>query len=141
MNSTIDETKIYASGRTYAEHCAWLDSLSPDENLIVCTPVGYRYALILVSITKRLLAHEMPAEQRLRFLEFLEKQADSWTADTIANIRPMCDDGFEMVREAQKLGAKKSLDVYAEHEVFSAFVLRFWPSSAIEAARKRPNKL
>jgi hypothetical protein len=31
----IDDTQIYANGRTYAEHVAWLESLNPDENLIV----------------------------------------------------------------------------------------------------------
>ncbi len=83
-----------------------------------CCPVGHQYTLVAISITKRLLNEEIPASYRLQFLEYLDK----WAADTawltqeiIANIEPVCDRGYEIVREAQKLGTHKAFGVYAQH--------------------------
>jgi hypothetical protein len=87
-------------------------------------PRGHKYTLVLASVIKRLLLKETPAEFRIKFLTHLEKMTtrDIWiTAEMIGNIQPMCDKGYEIVREAQKLGAKKSLDVFAE--VFSTFAV------------------
>ena len=39
MTSAADSA-IYHNGRTYAEHCAWLDSLVGDEYRIVYTPIA-----------------------------------------------------------------------------------------------------
>jgi hypothetical protein len=123
MSTAITDGGIYANGRTYAEHCAWIDSLNDDESLIMHCPTGYRYTLVFVSIVKMLLAEEMPQAYRLRFLEWLDKCGDQWlSADAIAAVQPMCADGHEMVREAQKLGPRKVLDVFARWEVFNAFV-------------------
>jgi hypothetical protein len=82
-----------------------------------CCPVGHQYTLVIISVTKRWLKEEMPASYRLEFLEHLDRMAkDDWlTAEMIAAIEPVCDKGFEIIREAQKLGAHKALDVYAEH--------------------------
>jgi hypothetical protein len=105
------------------EHRAWLDSLQGDEKEIVYCPEGHRSTLVLVSVVKRFLAAELETSWRLQFLEWLEKIGNNWiTAPSVAVIEPMCDGGYEMVCEAQKLGAKKSLDVYGRYEVFSAFV-------------------
>ena len=41
--------------------------------------------------------------------------------EMIAAIQPMCEQGYEIVREAQSLGASKSLDVVAE--VFPTFAM------------------
>ncbi|MEH2570252.1 hypothetical protein [Bradyrhizobium sp. AZCC 2289] len=87
-------------------------------------PMGHRYTLVVISIAKRYLACEIDDFYRLKFLEFLDKWArdDNWlTVDMIAAIEPVCDNGYEIVCEAQKLGAKKSLDVYAE--VFPTFAV------------------
>jgi hypothetical protein len=85
-------------------------------------PNGHKYTLVLSSLTKRLLAEEMPAAYRMQFLEHLEKMGtrEPWiTAAMIAAIHPLCDKGYEMVCEAQKLGANKALDAYAKF--FPAF--------------------
>jgi hypothetical protein len=105
------------------ERGAWLASLNDDESAIVHTPIGYRYTFVIISEAKRLLAHELPTADRLRFLEFLDSCADkSLTTEAIAAIEPMCDEAYEMVKEARKLGAGKALDVFARWEVFNAFV-------------------
>jgi hypothetical protein len=105
------------------ERHAWLDSLNNDESAIVHTPVGHRYTLVIISELKRILLQPLAAEHRLRFLEFLDSQTDHFlTAEAIAAVKPMCDEAYEMVKEARKLGAAKSLDVFARWEVFNAFV-------------------
>jgi hypothetical protein len=135
-DATIDGG-IYHNGRTYAEHVAWIDSLNADETLILHTPVGYRYTLVEISDLKRVLQVEIPAEFRLRFLEFLDRQSAEWGAETIASIAPMCDAGAEIVREARKLGSKQALDTFAKFDVFSAFCAL--NPSLLEALRMRTN--
>jgi len=105
------------------ERGAWLDSLNADENAIVYTPDGHRWALVVISEIKRLLSMNLSAEHRLRFLEFLDNCTDNFlTAESISIIEPICDEAYEMLKETRKLGAKKSLDVLAHWEVFNAFV-------------------
>ena len=138
MSNAITDGEIYCDGRTYAGHCAWLDSLNADQNLIVHAPVGHRYTLIVISELKRMLTAEtLPTVARLRFLEFLADLSDVWPPEIIASIEPMCDAGAEIVREAQKLGASKALDKYAEWDVFNAFCAL--NSSLLEALRMRDN--
>jgi hypothetical protein len=141
MSNATTDGGIYANGRTYAEHHAWIESMTDDEKAILYCPVGHRYTLVFVSLVKRLLAAEMEPAYRLRFLEWLDKCAANWlTPETIAALHPMCDDGYEMVREAQKLGASKMFDVFARWEVFNAFVA-LNPSilTAIEMPRRYHN--
>ncbi len=89
-----------------------------------CCPIGHRYTLVMISITKRWLAMELPAFYRLKFLEHLDKMTTgdgAWlTAEMIAAIEPVCDKGHEMVCEANKLG-DKALDAYAKF--FSTFAV------------------
>lgn len=71
-------------------------------------PMGYKYTVIIVSVIKRELAQDIPAEYRFKFLNQLDELAsggsDNWlTADMIAAIEPMCDHGNEMFSEASKL--------------------------------------
>jgi hypothetical protein len=89
-----------------------------------CVPNGHCYTLVLASFTKRLLAEEMPDSCRIEFLQHLDKmtkdESANWlNSDMIAALEPMCDRGYEMVLEAQKLGPKKALDAYAKF--FPAF--------------------
>ena len=87
-----------------------------------CTPLGHRYSLVLISLVKRVLAQEMPPAYRIQFLDHLEKmgsQDQFITPDVISAVEPVCDKGYEMIREAQKLGATKALDAYAKF--FPAF--------------------
>jgi hypothetical protein len=137
MSNAITDGGIYCDGRTYAEHCAWLDSLNADQNLIVHTPVGHRYTLVVISELKRMLASEIPTKHHLRFLEFLDDHSDVWPPEIIASIEPMSDAGAEIVREARKLGASKALDKCAEWDVFNAFIAL--NPSLLEALRMREN--
>lgn len=106
---------------TEAERDAWTASLSADEQVILHTPIGYRYILVAIAEIKYWLTRETPAEFRLRLLQFLEGQADMFTPEAISIIEPMPPDGLEIVREARKLG-KKWLDVVSQWSVFNAFV-------------------
>lgn len=100
-----------------------IDQQDVDEKHIVYCAIGHRYTLVLVSILKKLLTEDMPSAYRLRLLQWLDKCGDQWLSpEAIAAVQPMCADGYEMVREAQKLGPKKALDVYAKADVFRAFV-------------------
>jgi hypothetical protein len=89
------------------------------------TPNGYKYTLVMVSATKRMLAQKIPAEFRLKYLEHLDRMTarDSpWlTAEMIAAVEPACDKAYEIMHEAQKLPDGKFLDVYAQN--FSTFAL------------------
>jgi len=82
-----------------------------------CIPRGYAYSLVLISLTKHLLTQEMPAKERLEFLEHLEPSSEDrlWlTPEMVSAIEPMCEKGLAISWEAMKLG-KESLDVLAEH--------------------------
>jgi hypothetical protein len=101
-----------------------------------CTPVGYKYTLVLVSVTKRVLQSEMPEEYRLKFLGHLDKMIDNWlTPEMIAASEPMDDRGEELAREVRKLGPNKALDVYANMFVVFAAL----NTSLIEALKMSPS--
>jgi hypothetical protein len=120
------------------ERSAWLNSLNEGESAIVHCPVGHRYTLVLISETRRLLSTNLSAEYRLRFLEFLDRCTDNFlTPEAIALVEPICNEAYEMVKEARKLGASKALDVFARWEVFSAFVAL--NPSLLTAIKMRPN--
>jgi hypothetical protein len=72
-------------------------------------------------------------DHRLKLLDVLEKMRSEWlSADMIAAIEPMCDRGYEIVREGQKLGPK-ALDVFADGFVTFAIL----NPSLIEVLRQR----
>jgi hypothetical protein len=82
-----------------------------------CVPKGYKYTLVLASITKRVLQMQPPDEWKLQFLGHLEKMShgEQWlTAEMIAAVEPMDDKGEEIAREIRKVGPMKALDVYAD---------------------------
>jgi hypothetical protein len=82
-----------------------------------CVPNGYKYTLVLASVTKRVLLQQMPENYRLEFLGHLEKMThgEQWlTAEMIAAVEPMDDKGEEIAAEIRKVGPQKALDVYAE---------------------------
>jgi hypothetical protein len=122
-----------------AARLAWLDSLQGDEKEIVHCPDGRKYILVMISVIKRFLAEESTTPfYRLKFLEFLDKFSDAWlTPAAVGMIEPMCDDGYEIVKEARQLGSKQ-FDTYAKHEVFSAFAAL--NPSLIKAIRFCSNK-
>ena len=87
-----------------------------------CIPQGYAYSLVLISLTRRLLARDMPARERLEFLEQLEPAPDErWlTLNMISAVEPMDEKGLALAGEAMKLG-KRGLDMFAEH--FATFAV------------------
>jgi hypothetical protein len=83
-------------------------------------PKGYRYTLVLASVTKRVLQMQLSEEWRLQFLSHLEKMLDTWfTPEMMAAIEAMDDRGEEIAAEIRKVGPQKALDVYAD--TFVAF--------------------
>lgn len=118
-------------------HQAWIDGMSEDEKIILHTPVGYRYVLVSLAEVKWFLSTEMPAEYRLKFLEFIDSHADMFTPEAIAAVDPMPAEGREMIKEARKLG-RKWLDVVARWEVFNAFI-SLNPSMMTALRLPRPN--
>lgn len=105
-----------------------------------CTPRGYRYTLVLISIVKRSLEMEIPSDYRLKFLEHLDrmpaKESGTWlTAEMVAAVDPICNKAYEIVDEARKLGAPKALDIYADQfPVFAGL-----NPSLMTALRQSPN--
>jgi hypothetical protein len=87
-------------------------------------PRGYKYTIVHISLNKRWLRSDMPANERLQILEMLEiDEIDrTWlTTDMIAAIEPMDDRGYEIASEALKLPMGKVLDVFADR--FATFAV------------------
>lgn len=79
-------------------------------------PRGYKYTIVHISLNKRLLRADMPANERLRILEGLEGGDQNWlTREMIAVVEPMCAKGYQIASEALKLNSGKALDVFADH--------------------------
>jgi len=93
-------------------------------------PTGHKYTLVVVSLLKRWLAEDIPAEYRLKFLEWLDRMAtgpDIWlTADMIAAVEPICEAGEEMYFEAAKLDRGKP----GQPGMFEALA-KFFPTFAV----------
>jgi hypothetical protein len=92
-------------------------------------PVGYRYALLMATIFKRVLASDpMTVGERLGMLEALNGMVDAWfTAAGLAVLAPADDATMAIVREAWKLdgnnpGLSPSFDVLTGSEVFDSLV-------------------
>jgi hypothetical protein len=106
-----------------AQRSAWIDSLTEDESEILHCPQTSKCVLVFISLLKQLLADDIPASYRLKFLQWLDRRNDWWCSlEIIAAIDPMCDDGHELLRETMKLGHKKGFDTLGSWEVFNAFV-------------------
>jgi hypothetical protein len=107
---------------TAAQRRAWLDSMSPDEKLIVYVPSGHQWNMVMVSVLKRMLQTELDARHRLRMLESLDRMRDIYfTSEMVAMIDPICDTGLEIWREA------KSLDRPGDKTCMASFrVLTSW---------------
>jgi hypothetical protein len=98
-------------------------------------PKGYIYTVVNISLSKRLLACDIPTRERLELLESLEVDDERWlTPEMVAAIEPMDDRGYQIVSEARRLDAGKILDVFAEH--FSTFAVL--NPSLIAALRMQP---
>jgi hypothetical protein len=112
------------------QHRAWLDGMTADERLVVGTPIGYLYTLVIVAHTKRVLvSYEVPVGERLRMLEAINGFVDNiFTAEALTVIEPACDTAMEMIRECMKVDegnprCGKAFDLLASWEVFGHLVV------------------
>jgi len=89
---------------------AWLASMDATERMVVMLPTGWRYELIVVALLKHLLqTQDMPAAERLRFLEMLKRMANRGsdysriTEAVVAAIAPLNSVAATMVITGLKL--------------------------------------
>lgn len=116
----IEATEIYCKGRTYAEHSAWLASLTGDEYRIVHTPIGHLFNIAFVSFLKQgLLTIEMTAGNRLSVLDVIARVVDGpVTAKAIAAIEPADTVGLQMMREIMRLPVERQVNAFSDGDVF-----------------------
>jgi hypothetical protein len=114
-----------------------------------CTPVG-RAELVLVSLVKKLLAADLPAAFRFKFLQWLDKrdrqkeelQYLRITPEVITAVEPMSDSAHdELYGEIMKLGKRERINAIGRTDVFLAFVA-LNPSllTAIKLARSQERR-
>ena len=115
-----DPDAIYANGKTYAEHVAWLDSLTGDDYRMVYLPGGHLFNLGEVSYWKRaLLKTEMDAGLRLNILQHIgECVFGPVTAEAVAAIEPCCDTGAAMLAEIHSLDIDRQTSAFIKGDVF-----------------------
>jgi hypothetical protein len=120
MSNTATNNEIYANGRTYPEHCAWLDSLVGDEYRIVHLPIGHLFNLVEISYLKYILLKlETTAQQRLRALDAIAIcDAGSVTQEAVAAIEPCCESGREIMRELYSLPMGEQTWAFRDGDVF-----------------------
>jgi hypothetical protein len=119
MNDAADSA-IYHNGRTYAEHCAWLDSLVGDEYRIVHMPIGHLYSIALISHFKYILLNlEMTAHERLKTLEVITLCIyGPITDEAVLAIEPCCETGRKMFQELDSLPFEKRSQAFHDGDVF-----------------------
>jgi hypothetical protein len=108
-----------------------MSDANQDDVLISACPATSKVELVYVSMVKRLLAGELPANFRLRFLQWLDerdRQSEEWrnlriTSGMIAAIEPMCERAHgALMGEITKLGKFDRISAIGREDVFSAFV-------------------
>jgi hypothetical protein len=119
MNATA-ERAIYHSGRTHAEHSAWLDSLVGDDYRTVYMPIGYLFNLAEISWQKHALQDiDLPAAERLKLLDSIAACAFGPVgAQAIAAIEPMCGKGRQVFWEILSLPIEKQTRAFQAGHVF-----------------------
>jgi hypothetical protein len=120
MNNAAADGGIYADGRTYAEHVAWLDSFTGHEYMMVHMPIGRLMDLAYIAHFKyALLSVPMSANDRLRFLDFIARCIDrTVTAEAIAAIEPACATSVETLHQLNGVPRSETCRVFQEGDVF-----------------------
>ena len=120
MNAVTNDTAIYANGRTYAEHCAWLDSLVGDEYRIVHMPPGHLHNLVDVAYFKNaLLTISMTVAQRMKFLDGIASMIyGPVTAEAIEVIEPACATAVQMMHELQTIRRTERMQAFINGGMF-----------------------
>ncbi len=137
------ERVIYHNGRTYAEHCAWLDALDGEEWLMVHMPSGHLMNLAYASYFKRaLLTVEMSAGDRLKFLDGMARMISGpVTAEAVAVIEPACDMAAKMLQEINSLPKEKVSHAFDQADLFRKLA-KLNPSliTALELCPQNPKR-
>jgi hypothetical protein len=120
MSDAAIDTEIYHNGRTYAEHCAWLDSLVGDDYRIVHMPIGHLFSLALVSGFKRvLLTQQTTVRQRIKFLDGIAQCIYGCvTLEAVTAIEPCCETGEKMLLEIFSLPSSEQTQAFSKGDVF-----------------------
>lgn len=120
MNAALQDTAIYANGRTYAEHCAWVESLRGDEWRIVHMPIGHLLNLAEVAYFKyALLKFRLTAAWQMKLLEGINSCAyGPVTAAAIEAIDPACDTAVQMLHELHKVPRGETARAFAAGGIF-----------------------
>jgi hypothetical protein len=122
--------------------------------MVLHTPTGYRYTLVIVAYTKRVLvSYEMPVGVRLRMLEAINGFVDKiFTEAALALIEPACDTAMEMIRECMRVDegnprCGKAFDLMASSEVFGHLLklnpsmlaaIKLFPGNVAQARSQAP---
>jgi hypothetical protein len=120
MNNAAVDEGIYHNGRTYAEHEAWLTSLTGDEFRMTHMPVGHLMTLAYIAHFKyAVTAVPMGAHERLRFLDFIARSiAGPITAEAVAAIEPSCKTALQMLHELNKVPRGQTTRAFRDGDVF-----------------------
>ena len=120
MNTAPDDTAIYAHGRTYAEHCAWLESLTGHDWMMVEIPRGHLMNLAYAAYYKAaLLKIPMTASLRLKFLDAIAGMIyGPVTAEAIEVIEPACETAVQMMHELHKVHISQVSRAFYDGDVF-----------------------
>jgi hypothetical protein len=120
MSTAVDDTVIYTNGRTYAEHCAWLDSLTGNDWRIVHIPVGHLQSLAYIAYFKcALLTLPMTAAERMKFLDGIGSCIYGCiTAEVVEAIEPACDTAVQMMHELQKVHRAERTQAFRKGDMF-----------------------
>jgi hypothetical protein len=120
MSNAATNGGIYHNGRTYAEHCAWLDSLEGDEYRMVFMPRGHLFNLAEISLFKYVLLNvETTAYYRLKTLDAIaECVFGPVTEEAVAAIEPCCETGRKMLAEIHSLPVEKQMQAFEKGDVF-----------------------
>jgi hypothetical protein len=120
MNSAAIHGEIYHKGRTYVEHCAWLDSLTGDDYRIVHMPIGHLFNLAEASWLKRfLVTFSTTGDVRQKALNGLASMAfGPVSPEAIAAIEPADDTGKEIIRTITALPVSQQMTAFQKGDVF-----------------------
>ncbi len=104
------------------DHALWQMTWSKDESLLAHTPPGYWYDLVNISMVKRVLQQQMPADLRLSFLELLNKYVRGiLSLEAMQAVTPACDTTMAMLDEMRHLGIENKCRLMRDWNVMAGF--------------------
>jgi hypothetical protein len=120
MNTAAGDAAIYANGKTYAEHCAWLDSLTGHDWMMVNMPIGHLFNLAYVAYFKyALLTIRMTAAMQLKVLDAMAGMVRGpVTAEAVEAIAPACDTAVQMLHELHKVPRSEVTRTFSDADMF-----------------------